>query len=67
MSVQELEAAVSRLSSEELVAFRKWFIEFDAEAWDRQFERDVAAGKLDRVAEQADKDLSARAEFARGT
>jgi hypothetical protein len=57
VSVQELEAAVSRLSSEEPVAFRKWFIEFDAEAWDRQFEADVAAGKLDRVAERADQDF----------
>ena len=57
MSVQELEAAVSRLAPEDLAVFRKWFIEFDAEAWDRQFEADVAAGKLDRVAEQADKDF----------
>jgi hypothetical protein len=59
VSVQELEAAVSRLSSEELSVFRKWFIEFDAEAWDRQLEADVAAGKLDHVAEQADKDFEA--------
>ena len=36
MSVQELEAAVSRLSSEDLAVFRKWFIEFDADAWDKQ-------------------------------
>jgi hypothetical protein len=30
-----------------------WFAEFDAEIWDRQFEEDVAAGRLDGLAEQA--------------
>ena len=57
MSVKELEAAVSGLSREELAAFRKWFVEFDAEIWDRQFEEDVAAGRLDKLAEDAVADL----------
>jgi hypothetical protein len=30
-----------------------WFAEFDAEIWDRQFEEDVAAGRLDGLAKQA--------------
>jgi hypothetical protein len=34
------------LSPSELVAFRKWFYEFDTEVWDRQIEADVEAGKL---------------------
>ena len=57
MSVRELEAAVSNLSREELAAFRKWFVEFDAEIWDKQFEEDVAAGRLDKFAEEAIADL----------
>ena len=57
MSVRELEAAVSNLSHEELAAFRKWFVEFDAEVWDKQFEEDVAAGRLDKFAEEAIADL----------
>ena len=30
-----------------------WFAEFDAAAWDRQFERDVAEGRLDALADEA--------------
>ncbi|NES72956.1 MAG: hypothetical protein F6K24_51055 [Okeania sp. SIO2D1] len=55
--VEEIELAVSQLSPEELAVFRAWFAEFDAEAWDRQFETDVAAGKLDTLAEEALQDL----------
>ena len=36
---------VSYLQQTSLV-FRVWFAEFDAEVWDRQFEEDVAAGRL---------------------
>jgi hypothetical protein len=51
--VSEIERAVSRLSTEDLTCFRKWFEQFDAQKWDRQFEADVKAGRLDRIAEQA--------------
>ena len=52
-NLQEIESAVSQLTKEELAAFRVWFAEFDAEIWDRQFEEDVTAGRLDGLAEQA--------------
>ncbi len=52
-NLQEIERAVSQLSEEELAAFRAWFAEFDAEMWDRQFEEDVAVGRLDGLAQQA--------------
>jgi hypothetical protein len=51
--VADLERAVRQLSASELREFREWFIEFDAELWDRQIERDVAAGRLDGHAEEA--------------
>ena len=57
-TIQEIESAVSCLSQKELAAFRSWFVEFDAEAWDRQFEGDVLAGKLDALADEALRDLS---------
>ena len=57
MSIQEIERAVSKLSRDELIAFRAWFQEFDAEDWDRQLEEDVAAGRLDQLAEEALHDL----------
>jgi hypothetical protein len=56
-SVIELERAVERLAPEELAEFRAWFNERDAAAWDRQFEQDVAAGKLDALANEAIKDF----------
>ena len=52
-TLKEAEQVVSQLPAEDLAAFRAWFAEFDAEIWDRQFEEDVAAGKLDRLAEKA--------------
>ena len=56
-TILEIESAISKLSREELSAFRAWFKDFDAEAWDRQFEEDARAGRLDTLAEQALRDL----------
>jgi hypothetical protein len=51
--VEKIEDEVRALSGEELAAFRKWFREFDAEAWDREIEADAHAGKLDALADRA--------------
>ncbi len=56
-TVKEIETAVSKLSRQELLTFRDWFAEFDADAWDKQFEADVAAGHLDALADEAIRDL----------
>jgi len=48
-----IEKSVTELSPEELARFRDWFAEFQAAQWDRQFETDARAGKLDRLAEEA--------------
>jgi hypothetical protein len=56
-AVHQLEEAVRRLSDEERVAFRAWFAEFDAEEWDRQFEADVNAGRLDWLINEARQDV----------
>jgi hypothetical protein len=44
---------IEKLTPDELAAFRSWYAAFDAEAWDRQFEADVKAGKLDALADKA--------------
>lgn len=59
MSVQELENAVAQLSAEELAKFSTWFEEYTADAWDREFEADVQAGKLDALGKEADQDFEA--------
>ena len=51
--IENLEEQLRALSPEELARFREWFAQFDAEAWDRQLEADVKAGKLDKLAEHA--------------
>ncbi len=56
-TLKDIEYAIAHLPPEELAAFRAWFAEFDAEIWDRQFEADVKAGRLDQLAEKALKDL----------
>ena len=56
-TVAEIENAIRKLSRQDLLALRDWFSEFDAAAWDRQFEEDVAAGHLDALAEEAIQDF----------
>lgn len=56
-TVDRIKEAIRQLSPEELAAFRAWFAEFDAAVWDRQLEEDVAAGRLDQLAEEALRDL----------
>jgi hypothetical protein len=56
-TVKEIEDAIRQLPAEDLAALRAWFAEFDAEIWDRQFEQDVAAGRLDALADEALRDL----------
>lgn len=59
-TIQEIERAVERLAPDEQNAFRAWFTSFDSDAWDRQLEADVEAGKLDELATEALADLRAR-------
>jgi hypothetical protein len=51
--VETIERQIEQLSLEELARLREWFAGYDAAAWDRQFEQDVQAGKLDALAERA--------------
>ena len=57
--IQVLEHQIRALTADELVDFRRWFEEFDAEQWDRQIEDDVRSGKLDALADAALRDHKA--------
>lgn len=52
-TVERIEQEIAKLSPHELAQFRAWYSEFDADAWDRQIENDVAAGRLDDLADAA--------------
>ena len=51
--VAEIKERVRMLTLEERQAFRRWFAEFDAEAWDEEFASDAVSGKLDEAADHA--------------
>jgi hypothetical protein len=55
--VTKIGREIQELSKTELVALRLWFRDFDAQAWDHQFEGDVLAGKLDALANKALQDF----------
>jgi len=59
MGIEEIQLAVSRLASEELDQFSKWFEEFLADQWDSRIEADILAGRLDEAGRRADDDFDA--------
>ena len=57
--IEKIGREIKELSPAELAAFRQWFRDFDAAAWDRQIEEDLQAGKLEALAEQALSEFAA--------
>ena len=51
--VEKIEREIAALSRAELAEFRRWFADFDAAHWDEQLAADIAAGKLDSLADEA--------------
>ena len=52
-TIETIERAIEQLPLDELAKLRRWFLEFDAAAWDAQIEADAAAGKFDAISEEA--------------
>jgi hypothetical protein len=59
VTLHELETVVTSLPPDDLAEFARWFEEFFAEAWDRQIEADIRAGRLDEAARQANAEFDA--------
>lgn len=59
MSITEIKTIISQLPPPELAEFSQWFEELQADAWDRQIERDALAGRFDALAEQANQEFEA--------
>jgi conjugal transfer/entry exclusion protein len=58
-TVEDIEKAITQLPQNQLQQFRVWYEKFDIDAWDEQIEKDVAAGKLDALAEASIADHKA--------
>jgi hypothetical protein len=57
MDVKEIESAIANLPLAEVAELAKWFEEFQAQIWDQQIERDLKAGRLDSLLEEAKQDF----------
>jgi hypothetical protein len=57
--LQAIEEQIKNLSPGELAELREWMLEHDWAEWDRQIERDSAAGKLEKLFEKARADHGA--------
>ena len=51
--VEEIEAAISGLPSEEFQRLAQWFRKLEQARWDDQMDRDSSAGKLDFLFDEA--------------
>lgn len=58
-TVKRIEAEILKLSAKELTQLTDWVLALDEQAWDEQIEQDVAAGKLDFLAQEALAELEA--------
>ena len=52
-TVAELQEAILGLSEAEYTELRRWLLDQDWERWEREFNEDVRAGKLDTLASEA--------------
>ena len=50
MSVDELQATITKFSTEDLDRLSEWFQEFLADQWDRQIEADIGSAGFGRTA-----------------
>jgi len=52
-NLEQIEAAILSLPSNEFEQLRLWFLDLDYERWDKQIEQDIEDGKLDALAQEA--------------
>lgn len=52
-NLEQIEAAILTLPSDEFQRLRQWFFDVDYQRWDEQLEQDIADGKLEALAEEA--------------
>lgn len=56
-TVAEIKAAIAHLSVEERAEVARCLHEWGDDDWDRQMQRDLAAGRLDRLLAKVDADI----------
>ena len=56
-TVTEIKAAISQLTLEERAEVARCLHEWEDDAWDKQIQQDLAAGKLDSLLAKVDEDI----------
>jgi hypothetical protein len=59
VDVSEIKRAIEELSSENQWELLDWFKEYMADEWDKEIERDAAAGKFDKIVAKVDANFEA--------
>ena len=52
-TIPEIQEAIIGLAKDDYRQLRRWLIEYDWDAWDKQIEADSDSGKLDDLVSQA--------------
>jgi hypothetical protein len=58
-TVEQIKAAISRLSIEERAGLATWLFYQTDDAWDRQMKGDANAGRLNKLIAEAERDIRA--------
>ncbi|NJP08582.1 MAG: hypothetical protein HC866_03170 [Leptolyngbyaceae cyanobacterium RU_5_1] len=59
LTIEQIEAAILQLPPGEFHQLLEWFFDVDYQRWDEQLESDIAAGKLESLAQEAIADFEA--------
>ena len=57
-TVAEIKAAIPSLTLEERAEVARCLGQWQDDEWDQQMQRDIAAGKLDKLLSKVDKDIA---------
>ena len=57
--IEEIEAAIARLSFDDVATLLTWLEQFHAELWDKQIEEDLEAGRLDAMIAEVNAEYEA--------
>lgn len=53
MRLEQLQTEIEALPEKDFLRLRRWFADKDWLRWDNQLEKDIAAGRLDSLLEEA--------------
>jgi hypothetical protein len=58
-NLEQIEAAILNLPSDEFHRLKQWLSDIDYQRWDEQLDQDIADGKLEALAEEAIAEFNA--------